>query len=136
MRPMLTSRFRIEIEEEFQAVESQSEELCSTLSTLVDKAQRVFGNRLHVEQASSMIALTTDVCPDLVTARQELSQTRVLLAQVMRQEGLEPISACTHPTMTWQTQRNNDRLHGHELEHEPQDGMHQCSPFGLHIHVG
>jgi carboxylate-amine ligase len=133
---MLTSRFSIGIEEEFQSVDSQSGELRSTIYTLFDKGQGLFGDRLHAEWAQSMIELTTAVCSDIATARQELYQMRALLAQVMRQEGLEPISAGTHPTTMWQTQEKTDRPRDHELEREYQDVMRQRGLFGLHVHVG
>lgn len=133
---MLTSRFSIGIEEEFQSVDSQSGELRSSIYALFDKSQGLFGNRLHAEWAQSMIELTTDVCPDIAAARQELYRMRALLAQVMRQEGLEPMSAGTHPTTAWQTQEKTDRPRYHELEREYQDVMRQRVLFGLHVHVG
>lgn len=133
---MLTSRFSVGIEEEFQSVDSQSGELRSSIYALFEKSQGLFGDRLHAEWAQSMIELTTGVCPDLASARQELYQMRALLAQVMRQEGLEPVSAGTHPTTAWQTQERTDKPRYHELEREYQDVMRQRVLFGLHVHVG
>src|ERR1700737_1309765 len=101
---MPTSCFSIGIEEEFQSVDSQSWELRSSIDMLFMKGQRLFGERLHAEWAQSMIELVSSVCPDIGTARAELSQMRSLLAQLMEPEGLRPISAGTHPTTLWQTQ--------------------------------
>jgi carboxylate-amine ligase len=133
---MLTSRFRIGIEEEFQSVDSQSGELRSSIYTLFDKGQGLFGDRLHAEWAPSMIELTTDVCPDIAAARQELYQMRALLAQVLRQGGLELLSAGTHPTTMWQAQEKTDRPRYYKPECEHQDVMSQRVHFGLHVHVG
>jgi len=85
---MLTSRFSIGIEEEFQSVDSQSGELRSSIYALFEKSQGLFGDRLHAEWAQSMIELATGVCPNIAAARRELYQMRALLAQVMRQESL------------------------------------------------
>ncbi|MGH2479275.1 MAG: carboxylate-amine ligase, partial [Ktedonobacteraceae bacterium] len=133
---MQTSRFSIGIEEEFQSVDSQSGELRSSIYTLFEKARHIFGGRLHAEWAQSMVELTTNVCPDICAARQELYQMRALLAQVMHQEGLQPISAGTHPTSMWHTQEKTDMPRYHELEYEYQDVMRMRVLFGLHVHIG
>src|SRR5260370_26048765 len=133
---MPTSRFSIGIEEEFQSVDSQSGELRSSIYTLFDKGRGLFGERLHAEWAQSMIELTTNVCSDISAARKELYQMRALLAQIMRPEGLRPISAGTHPTALWQTQEKTDKPRYHELEREYQDVMRARVLFGLHVHVG
>lgn len=133
---MPTSRFSLGIEEEFQSVDSQSGELRSSIYTLFDKAQGLFGGRLHAEWAQSMVELTTNVCPDINAARQELYHMRALLIQVMRREGLRPISAGTHPTSVWHTQEKTDQPRYHYLEREYQDVMRMRVLFGLHVHVG
>lgn len=134
--PMPTSRFSLGIEEEFQSVDSQSGELRSSIDTLFARGQHLFGERLHAEWAQSMIELVSSVCPDIHAARTELTQTRALLAQLMDQEGLKPISAGTHPTTLWQTQEKTDRPRYHYLEQEYRDVMRRRVLFGLHIHVG
>ncbi len=133
---MPTSRFSLGIEEEFQSVDSQNGELRSSITTLFEKGRDIFGDRLHAEWAQSMIELTSNVCADIHAARAELTQTRLLLAQLMAQEGLRPISAGTHPTSLWSAQEKTDRPRYHYLEQEYRDVMRRRVLFGLHIHVG
>lgn len=133
---MPMSRFSIGIEEEFQSVDRQSGELRSSIARLFHKGRGLFGERLHAEWAQSMIELTSNVCPDISTARAELFQTRFLLAQLMAQEGLRPISAGTHPTSLWQLQEKTDRPRYHYLEQEYRDVMRRRVLFGLHVHIG
>ena len=136
MCPMPTSRFSLGVEEEFQSVDSRSGELCSSIYTLFEKGRDVFGERLHAEWVQSMIELTTAVCPDIGAVRAELSLMRALLAGLMREEGLRPISAGTHPTSLWQVQEQTDRPRYHELAREYQDVARMRVLFGLHVHVG
>jgi carboxylate-amine ligase len=133
---MPTSRFSLGIEEEFQSIDSQSGELRSSITTLFEKGRGIFGERLHAEWAQSMIELTSNVCPDISSARAELTQTRLALAQLMAQEGLRPISAGTHPTSLWHLQEKTDMPRYHYLEEEYRDVMRRRVLFGLHIHVG
>ncbi len=133
---MPTSRFSLGVEEEFQSVDSRSGELCSSIYTLFEKGKDVFGERLHAEWVQSMIELTTSVCPDIGAVRAELSLMRALLAGLMREEGLRPISAGTHPTSLWQAQEQTDKPRYHELAREYQDVARMRVLFGLHVHVG
>lgn len=133
---MSTSRFSIGIEEEFQSVDAHTGELRSSIYTLLEKGRAVFGERLHAEWAQSMAELTTSVCSDISAARKELYQHRALLAEMMYQEGLRPISAGTHPFSMWQAQEKTDRPRYHELEREYQDVMRRRVVCGLHVHVG
>ena len=133
---MSTSRFSIGIEEEFQSVDAHSGELRSSIYSLLEKGRAVFGERLHAEWVQSMIELTTSVCSDISAARKELYQQRALLAEIMYQDGLRPISAGTHPLSMWHVQEKTDRPRYHELEREYQDVMRQRVLFGLHVHVG
>src|SRR3954468_20189062 len=69
---MPTSQFSIGIEEEFQAVDSQSGALRSSINTLLERRQEWFAERLHAEWAQSMIEVTSNVFPDIGVARREL----------------------------------------------------------------
>ena len=133
---MSTSRFSLGIEEEFQSVDAYSGELRSSIYSLLEKGRAVFGEKLHAEWAQSMIELTTSVCSNISSAREELYQQRALLAELMDREGLRPISAGTHPFSMWYAQERTDRPRYHELEREYQDVMRQRVLFGLHVHVG
>ncbi|HEY1350683.1 MAG TPA: carboxylate-amine ligase [Ktedonobacteraceae bacterium] len=133
---MPVSRFSLGIEEEFQSVDSRSGELCSSISTLFEKGQDVFGGRLHAEWVQSMVELTTSICPDIGAARRELLHLRTLLAGLMQREGLRLLSAGTHPTSLWQVQEQTDRPRYHELAREYQDVARMRVLFGLHVHVG
>jgi glutamate---cysteine ligase / carboxylate-amine ligase len=133
---MLTSRFTIGIEEEFQSVDAHSGELRSSIATFLDKGRDVFGEKLHTEWAQSMIELITGICPDIEAARAELYQTRSQLAQFMQPEGLFPISAGTHPISLWKTQEQTDKPRYRHLEHQYQDVIRMRVVFGLHIHIG
>lgn len=136
MHAMPVSCFSLGIEEEFQSVDRRSGELCSSIYTLFEKGQDVFGEHLHAEWVQSMIELTTSICPDIGAARLELSHLRTLLAGLMQQEGLCLMSAGTHPTSLWQVQEQTDIPRYHDLAREYQDVARMRVLFGLHVHVG
>ena len=129
-------RFSLGIEEEFQSVDRQSGELRSSITSLLQKGRDLFGERLHTEFVQSMVELVSSICPDISAVRTELTQTRALLAQLMDQQGLQLISAGTHPTSPWQTQERTDKPRYRYLEEEYQDVIRTRVIFGLHIHIG
>ncbi len=69
---MSKTNLTIGIEEEFQSVDSQTGELCSSIYTLFEKGSPFWGEKLKGELVQSMLELTTGICSTMTEAREEL----------------------------------------------------------------
>ncbi len=133
---IMTQHFTIGIEEEFQTVDSQTGQLISGASPLLEKGQPLFGEHIKSEMLQATIELVSDVYPDIATARSDLRRQRAALAKVANQQGLALISAGTHPEANWQEQEVTDKERYAQQIEEEQDAGRALLIFGLHIHVG
>jgi carboxylate-amine ligase len=124
------------IEEEFQLVDRRTGQLSCAIERVLEKGQPALGEKIKPEMHASTVEIISDVCPDIATARQELTGLRRQLLQILSTEDLVPISAGTHPTARWQDQERTERERYSELEAEEQDVGRSLLIFGLHIHVG
>lgn len=132
----MSSPFTLGIEEEFQMVNPHTNQLASYIHPLMDKGERLFGEKMKPEMLQSTVELITGVCPNIAAARLEVTQLRTMLAQLIHQEGLALISGGTHPLARWQDQDRTDSPRYIELEDEFQDVGRSILIFGMHVHVG
>ncbi len=132
----MATRFTLGIEEEFQLVKVQTGELCSCVTSILEKGTPYFEEHIKPEMLQSTIELISDVLPDIATARTNLTMQRALLGRLVEQEGLALVSAGTHPTAYWREQERTERDRYAELEEEFQDVGRSILIFGLHVHVG
>jgi glutamate---cysteine ligase / carboxylate-amine ligase len=130
------ARFTIGIEEELQLVDRLTGQLVPKIHSIIEKGQSLFGEQLKPEMLQSTAELITDVCPDIKTARQELSRLRSLLTRLATEEGVALISAGTHPSALWMNQLRSLSSRYEELEEEFQDVGRSVLIFGLHVHIG
>ena len=131
----MTDHFTLGIEEEFQLVDGQSGELCSSIESALEKCTPYFEEQLKPEMLQSTIEFVSDVLPDIATARSELSAARSLLSRLLAEEGLALISAGTHPGAFWMEQEVTQRERYQDLVAEYQDVARSILIFGMHVHV-
>ncbi len=128
--------FTLGIEEEFQLVNRETGQLCSCITSILEKGTPQFEEKLKPEMLQSMVELISDILPDMAAARKELYAMRAQLARLVDEEGLALISAGTHPVALWHHQERTDKERYIELEEEFQDVGRSILIFGLHVHVG
>lgn len=132
----MSGRFTLGIEEEFQLVDRQTLQLCSSVQSIMEKGTPLFAENIKPELTQSTIELISDICLDIATARRDLSTRRVLLTRLVNDEGLALVSAGTHPISSWRDQDTTEKERYEELEEEYQDIIRSNIIFGLHVHVG
>jgi carboxylate-amine ligase len=128
--------FTLGAEEEFQMVDRQTCQLVSRIHPVLDRGVPLLGEHIKPEMLQSAVEITTDVCPDITTLRQNLQYLRSELARLVDVEGLSLISAGTHPMAHWKEQARTNNPRYEELEEEFQDVGRSILIFGLHVHVG
>ncbi len=132
----MSGRFTLGIEEEFQLVNRQTLQLSSRVKSIMEKGTPLFAENIKPELTQSTIELISDICPDIATARRDLSTRRVLLTRLVNDEGLALVSAGTHPISSWRDQDTTEKERYEDLEEEYQDIIRSNIIFGLHVHVG
>jgi len=132
----MTARYTLGIEEELQMVDPHTGQLCSRILTIMKKGAATFGEKLKPEMVQSAVEIISDVCPDIIAARKELSRMHRMLAQLLAEEDLTFIAAGTHPSARWLDQVTTPNERYIELEEELQDIVRSILIFALHIHVG
>jgi carboxylate-amine ligase len=131
-----STHFTIGIEEEFQIVDRHTGQLSPQVYTILRKGAPTFGEKIKPEMLQSTIEVTSDVLPDIATARVEMQNLRTQLAQLLHEEGLALVSAGTHPSALWVDQKRSLSERYVELEEEYQDVARSVLIFGLHVHIG
>ncbi len=132
----MAAKFTLGIEQEFQLVDRQTGNLCSSIDTILEKGGPLLGEKIKPEAKQSCVELVTDICPTIEDVRAELRRLNTLLMQIVDEEKLALISAGTHPSALWQDQKTTEREHYTNLVEEFQDIERSLVIYGLHIHVG
>ncbi len=130
------TRFTIGIEEEFQIVDQRTGQLSPQIYTILNKGTPMLGEKIKPEMLQSTIEVTSDVLPDIATARTAMQQLRAQVAQLAHEEGLALVSAGTHPSALWVNEKRSLSERYEEIEEEYQDVARAVSIFGLHVHIG
>jgi carboxylate-amine ligase len=131
-----STHFTIGIEEEFQIVDRRTGQLSPQVYTILRKGAPTFGEKIKPEMLQSTIEVTSDILPNIATARVEMQNLRTQLAQLLYEEGLALVSAGTHPSALWVDQKRSLSERYIELEEEYQDVARSVLIFGLHVHIG
>lgn len=132
----MPTRFTLGIEEEFQLVDSRTGELRSCAPSILEKGYAEFGELIKPEVLQATLELTSQIFPDIATARRTLGVSRARLAKLVAQEGVALMSAGTHPCSSWQDQECSKGERYDELIEEYQEVALSDLIFGLHIHIG
>ncbi|HET6371955.1 MAG TPA: carboxylate-amine ligase [Candidatus Polarisedimenticolia bacterium] len=127
----------IGIEEEFQVIDPRTRELKSHIAEIFEQGRQVFHERMKPELHQSVVEIGTDICPDIATARKDVTVTRSSLARLARDAGLRIAAAGTHPFSHWASvgiTGGNPRYE--KLIADLQMVARANLIFGLHVHVG
>lgn len=128
--------FTLGIEEEFQMVERTTGQLAQCIHQILPKAEPSLGKHLKAEVQQSTVEVISDILPDIATARAQMRDLRIQLAQLLANEGLALISAGTHPSALWDEQLTTVAARYTDLEEEFQQASRSTLVFGLHVHIG
>jgi len=135
---LLDGQFTLGIEEEFQIVHSETRELRSYVSQLLEEGQgnAILRERVRPEMHQSVVETGTGICRDLKQARQEIAELRGSLGELAKKQGLRIVAAGTHPFSDWKRQEitAGERYKG--IVEDLQDVARANLIFGLHVHVG
>ncbi len=128
--------FTLGVEEEFQLVDQQTGQLCSSIDLVLERGNSLLGDHLKAELVQSAVELVSSVCPDIAAVRHELYTHRAQLAEIVHTEGIALLSAGTHPISPWLEQEITTRERYLQLVEDQQDAIRTQVIFGLHVHVG
>jgi carboxylate-amine ligase len=135
---LLDGQFTLGIEEEFQIVHSETRELRSYVSKLLEegKTNAILRERVRPEMHQSVVETGTGICRDIKQARDEVTELRGSLNELAKKEKLRIVAAGTHPFSDWKKQEitDGDRYKG--IVEDLQDVARANLIFGLHVHVG
>jgi carboxylate-amine ligase len=131
----MAKRFTLGIEEEFQLVHKDTGELASRAQSILERGEPIFEEQIKPEMLQSTVEFVSPVLADMSAARMELYTSRALLTQLIAPDNLALVSAGTHPSATWQSQKRTEKDRYEELEEEYQDLGRSLLIFGLHVHV-
>jgi carboxylate-amine ligase len=135
---LLDGQFTLGIEEEFQIVHSETRELRSYVSKLLEegKTNAILRERVRPEMHQSVVETGTGICRDIKQARDEVTELRGSLNDLAKKEKLRIVAAGTHPFSDWKKQEitDGDRYKG--IVEDLQDVARANLIFGLHVHVG
>src|SRR5262249_6792890 len=94
--------YTIGIEEELMIVDGEGFDLVNAIESLLDEAPQ---GEIKPELMESVLEISTDPCPDTVTAGTQLRALRTQVRRMAAERGLTIGSAGTHPFAMWEDQR-------------------------------
>src|SRR5881275_1337739 len=128
--------FTLGIEEEFQIVDPETRELRSHIQEIIAGGKIILKERVKSEMHQSVVELGTAICPDIETARQQVTELRSELAALAARDGLTIASAGTHPFSHWMNQQITADDRYETIVNDMQQIARANLIFGLHVHVG
>jgi carboxylate-amine ligase len=133
---LLDGQFTLGVEEEFQIVDSQSGELRSYISKLLDDGKAVLRERVRAELHQSVVEVGTGICKNVHEVRSELTEMRLELDRLARKGNMNIVAAGTHPFSDWKSQEITPNPRYEVIVQDLQDIARGNLIFGLHVHVG
>jgi carboxylate-amine ligase len=128
--------FTIGIEEEFQIIDPETRELRSHIQEILADGKMVLKERMKAEMHQSVVELGTEICRDVIEARQQVMELRSNLAQLAARDGLKIASAGTHPFSHWMDQLITVHERYAAIVKDMQQIARANLIFGLHVHIG
>src|SRR5690349_15554053 len=133
MRPS----FNIGIEEEYQTIDPVTRDLRSHIGTeLLPEGKRVLHESVKAEMHQSVVEVGTGVCPNVKSAKRELTELRQQIITLARQNGLRVAAAGTHPFADWRQQEIFPDARYDTIVADLQQVARENLIFGLHVHIG
>lgn len=135
---LLDGQFTLGVEEEFQIVHSETRELRSYVSRLLEdgRSNALLRERVRPEMHQSVVETGTGICRDIKQARAEVTELRQSLDELAKKGGMRIVAAGTHPFSDWKTQDITDGDRYKTIVEDLQDVARANLIFGLHVHVG
>jgi carboxylate-amine ligase len=125
----------IGIEEEYQVVDPETRELRSYVTEALED-DRVLLETVQPELHASTVEVASTVCETPAEAREELVRLRGRVRDFARDQGLEIVSAGTHPFSSWQAQDITPLSRYTEIREDMAELAQRMLAFGLHVHIG
>src|SRR5947199_3811396 len=126
-------RFTIGIEEELMILDGESLELVNAIETLLEPAPL---GEIKPELMESVLEISTDPCPTVTLAGEQLRSLRGQVIQTAASKGMTIGAAGTHPFARWEDQRIVARPRYRDLISALRFVARQELIFGVHVHVG
>ena len=128
--------FTVGIEEEFQIIDPETRELRSHIQEILSNGKMILQERVKTEMHQSVVELGTEVCADIIDAREQVVRLRRELAMLAARDGLKIASAGTHPFSHWMDQLITAGERYATIVKDMQQIARANLIFGLHVHVG
>ena len=133
---MIEPSLTIGIEEEYQIIDPNTRELRSYVQQFLEQGQAVLSDQLRPEFLQSQIEAGTQICDDIIQAREELVRIRSSILALAEDAGLWVAAAGTHPFSSWAKQEVSPFGRYPELVRFLQDVGRRLLVFGMHVHIG
>lgn len=129
----MPDEYTIGVEEEYQLVDAGTGALRSRAS---DVLSMDWADEIHGEMHETTVEINTRVCDGLGSLERELSRARFQAATTAAAEGLEIVSAGTHPFSGWEGQAMRGGERYASMADRYDRIAREVNVFGMHIHVG
>lgn len=129
--------FTVGIEEEYLVVDRETRDLIKAPPTeMWEKLGEVLGSKVTHEFLKAQIEVGTHVCTKISEAREDLSDLRRGLSDVVDEYGAAIIASSTHPFAHWAQQETTEDPRYMRLAADYQQVARQLVICGMHVHVG
>ncbi len=128
--------FTIGIEEEFQIVDPETRELRSHIQQILEDGKMLLAENVKPEMHQSVVEMGTDICKDIVEAREQVTKLRRNLANLAKSKNLRIAASGTHPFSHWKDQRITAHPRYKTIVTDMQQVARANLIFGLHVHIG
>src|ERR1700758_3644882 len=133
--PLMSHRFTIGVEEEFQIIDPTTGELRSHVSQLVAATSANLGEQVKREMHQSIVEIGTRICENVSELQLEMHRTRSELVAAAESTGLQVAAAGTHPFSNWIDQVISPGERYKNIVEELQQLARSLLIFGMHVHV-
>ena len=125
--------YTVGIEEELMILDAGTLELVNAIESLLEPSP---SGEIKPELMESVLEISTEPCPDMAQAGEQLRALRRQVAQTAAARNLAIGSAGTHPFAMWEDQRIVARPRYRDLISALRFVARQELIFGMHVHVG
>jgi carboxylate-amine ligase len=124
------------VEEEFQIVDAETNELASRAERVLSRARRLVGTAAEEELNRCQVEVATPVCRSLDEVDAHLRSLRESLQVAAAAEGSRIVAVGSHPVGSWEEQEVGPCDRYQRIEDEYQIVAREQVICGCHVHVG
>jgi len=132
---LMSHRFTIGVEEEFQIIDPATGELRSHVSQLVAATSANLGEQVKREMHQSIVEIGTNICANVDELTADMHRTRGELVRAAESVGLYVAASGTHPFSNWIDQVISPGERYKNIVEELQQLARSLLIFGMHVHV-